>query len=316
MGFDFITEYKKLQLATPRLSFYHINAVNSDYVYNCDGAKNCYLLANACGDEDCMYGRDLYGCKDCVDCDHVRNCTLCYQCLNCVDCYQCDFLQDSTNSSDCRYGYYLKGCRDCIGCVGLKQKQFHIFNEPYSEAEYRAKVASLNEQEIRRRFEELKHSTPRITLLQIDCEDSTGNGLSHCQRVHESYDAVECQDSGYLLESKGIKDSWDITVLEQSELCYEISTAHIMNNCNFCFFCTECSDVEYSEIMISCQNCFGCISLHHKQYYILNQPYSKEEYFKKVAEIKDQLRAQGLYGKMFIPPTFPRQDTLAVWSTM
>ncbi|MFA7278408.1 MAG: hypothetical protein WC101_05530 [Candidatus Gracilibacteria bacterium] len=316
MAIDFVTEFKKLQLVTPRLSFFQLNAVNSDYNYNCDGAKNCYLLANACDDEDCMYGRDYYGCKDCNDCDHIRNCTLCYQCLNCGDCYNSDYLQDSLNCNDCRYGYFLKGCRDCVGCVGLKQKQFHIFNEPYTEADYRAKLASLSDAEIRVRFEELKKSVPRLGFLEVNCEDSTGNNIFHCQRVHESYDASECQDSGYLLETKNLKDSWDITVLEKSELCYQVCSAHVLNNCNFCYFCVDSSNLEYCEYMINSHDCFGCISLHRKQYYILNQPYSKEDYFKKVAEIKDQLRAEGLYGQMLIPPTFPRQDTVSVWDRM
>ena len=67
---------------------------------------------------------------------------------------------------------------------------------------------------------------------------------------------------------------------------------------------------------MSCKDCFGCISLHRKQYYILNKPYSKEEYFKQVAELKDQLRTQGIYGQMLITPCFPREDTVAVWDKM
>lgn len=147
---------------------------NSEYCFNADGANNCYLVANVVNNENCMYGRDYYDNKDCVDCDHIKQCTLCYQCLNCGNCYNCDYLQDSLNCNDCRYGYFLKGCRDCV----------------------------------------------------------------------------------------------------------------------------------------------GCISLHRKQYYILNKPYTKEEYFVKVAEIKDQLRAAGLYGQMWIPSCFPKQDTVAVWEKM
>lgn len=316
MSIDFLTEYKKLQLVTPRLSYFQLNSVNSDYCYNCDNVKNGYLLANACNDEDCMYGRDFYGCKDCNDCDHIRNCTLCFQCLNSGDCYNCDYLQDSSNCSDSRYGYFLKGCRDCVGCVGISQKQFYIFNESYSKTDYLAKIASLSEKEIQEQFEALKKSIPRVGMLQINCENCTGNNLFHCQNVVESFDAVESQDCGYLLEAKNMKDSWDITVLEQSELCYQISCAHVLNNCNFCYFCTDSSNLEYCENVIASNDCFGCISLHRKQYYILNQPYTKEEYFKKVAEIKDQLRADGLYGQMLIPPTFPRQDTVVMWPTM
>ncbi len=316
MPIDFLNEYKKLQMKTPRFSFVSINCVNNDYSYNCDNVKNGYLLANAVNDEDCMYGRDVYGSKDCNDCDHIRECTLCYRCLSCENCYNCDYLQDSTNCSDCKFGYFLKGCRDCVGCVGLKQKQFYIFNEKYAEGDYRKKVAELSDQDVQKKFEELKRTVPRVNLLQIDCENCSGNDMFHCQNVHESYDVVECQDCGYMLESKRIKDSWDITILEGSELCYQVSSSHILNNCNFCYFCVECNDVEYGECLFSCKDCFGCISLHRKQYHILNQPYSKEEYFKKVEEIKGQLRAEGLYGQMIIPTTFPVEDTVVLWDRM
>lgn len=316
MDFDFLTEYKKLQLQAPRLSMVQLNAINSEYVYNADQVRNCYLIANAVKDENCMYGRDFYSNADCVDCDHLLQCTLCYQCLNCQDCYNSDFLQDCANSSDCRYGYYLKGCRDCTGCVGLKQKRFCLFNEQLTEAEYRARVAGLGRDEIVMRFEALKREVPRVHLLHVDSENCTGNNVYHSRNAHESYDVGECQDSGYLLETKDLRDCWDITVLEHGELNYQISSCYIMNNCNFCFFCVDSSNVEYGECLFNCQDCFGCIALHRKQYYILNQPYEKEAYFKRVAEIKDQLRAQGLYGQMILPPTFPREDTVAVWDRM
>lgn len=316
MAIDFLSEYKKLQLKTPRLNCFLLSCINSDYCYNCENVKNGYLLANAVEDQDCMYGRDFYGCKDCNDCDHIRNCTLCYQCINSENCYNCDYLQDSVDSSDCRFGYYLKGCKNCIACACLRQKEFHIFNEPYSQADYIKKLATLNDQEIQEKFEEIKKKIPRSGTLNLHSENSSGNNLFHCKNVEQSYDNVECQDSAYLLETKELKDCFDITILERAELCYEISSCHVMYNSNCCFFCAECTNVEYSECLMSCQDCFGCISLHRKQYHILNEPYSKEEYFKKVEEIKQQLTREGLYGKMFIPPCFPKEDTVAMWSKM
>lgn len=39
--------------------------------------------------------------------------------------------------------------------------------------------------------------------------------------------------------------------------------------------------------------------MNHAEYAIFNQKYPKEEYFKKVAEIKDKMKKEGLYGKWF-----------------
>jgi hypothetical protein len=196
------------------------------------------------------------------------------------------------------------------------QKRFYIFNEPFSEEEYRKRIAEMSDEEILKRFEELKRSVPRQGVLQLDSENFTGDAVYHSRNVVGSFDVSECQDCGYLVECKNTTDSWDISVMEDGELCYNCSSCHIMHDSNCCYFCLSCSECEYSENLAECKNCFGCISLHRKQYYILNQPYEKDEYFKKVAEIKDQLCEGGLYGKMFVPSVFPREDTVVMWERM
>jgi len=310
---DFLAEYRKLQLKTPRLSTFHLNSMNSDYCFNVDQVKNLYLVANGVNDQDCMYGRDFYDCSDCIDCDHIKSCSLCFGCINCRNCYNCNFLQESENCNDCNYGYYLKGCKNCVGCVGLVHKEFHIFNQRYSKVEYFEKVRSLKREQIQNEFQKLKLKIPRINLSNINCENCSGNCIYNSKNIYESYDVDGCEDSGYLLESKKLKNCYDITILENAELCYQICSSHVMNNCNFCYFCVNGSDLEFCECVIASEFCFGCISLHRKRYYILNQPYSKEEYFKITAEIKADLKTKGLYGKMLIPSTFPRSETVAVW---
>ncbi|MBI4975197.1 hypothetical protein HZC20_00830 [Candidatus Peregrinibacteria bacterium] len=311
----FVEEYKKLQLKMPRLSAYQIENINSNYVYNCKHVKNCYLIANAVENEDCMYGRDIYDSKNCVDCDHIKGCTLCYGCLNAQNCYNCDHFQDCSTCTDCQHGYFLKGCQNCVGCVGLKQQKFHIFNKSYNEKEYYEKLKTLNEEDIKTTFEKLKTTTPRVGVLQENSENFTGNCVYHSRNIIESYDIIDCEDCGYILEGKEIKDSYDITILEYSELCYEISSCHKMHNCNFCYFSMDCSDMEYGLFVVNCHNCFGCMSIKHKQYYILNKPYEKETYFKEVARIKDELKSQGLYGQWLTIPPFKREETLATWKS-
>lgn len=44
---------------------------------------------------------------------------------------------------------------------------------------------------------------------------------------------------------------------------------------------------------------------------ILNKKYPKEEYFKRFAEIKKELQSQNMWGKMWIPTTYPYEDTSA-----
>ncbi len=313
---DFVEEYRKLQLKTPRLSTFILNASNSDYCFNVDQAKNLYLVANGFQSQDCLYGRDIYNSNDCLDCDHIKEGTLLFNCINCRNCYNCDFLQESENCNDCRYGYFLRSCKNCIGCAGLTHKEFYIFNQSYSPEDYKKKLATLTEEEIKTGFQKISREVPRVNLTVLNSENCTGNCIYNSKNIHHSYDVHDCEDSGYLLESKKIKDSYDISVLESSQLCYQICTSQALNNCNFCYFCLQSSDLEFCECVNASEFCFGCISLHRKKYYILNQPYSKEEYFKITAEIKADLRARKLYGKMLIPSTFPHSETVAVWGRM
>jgi len=40
------------------------------------------------------------------------------------------------NSMDMEYSSECNNCKNCFGCVGLKNKNFHIFNKPYYEEDY------------------------------------------------------------------------------------------------------------------------------------------------------------------------------------
>jgi hypothetical protein len=80
------------------------------------------------------------------------------------------------------------------------------------------------------------------------------------------------------------KDCVDNFLSEQSELCYDTV------NCIKCYRafysndCQDCVNVYFSKNCVGCNDCFGCANLKGKQYYIFNEPHSKEEFEKFVAE--------------------------------
>ena len=109
-----------------------------------------------------------------------------------------------------------------------------------------------------------------------------------------------------------LKDSVDCMFTDGAELSYECFSYGLASyNCNFSNYLRTSNDLEYCELCFSCKYCFGCIGLQHKEYYILNKPYSPEEYHKKVAEIKASLREEGLYGNYHLPSTYKFEDTAA-----
>ncbi len=106
-------------------------------------------------------GNHLSNCKDCVECFMTlkhENCvhdvfsgpnslgTLdslgtiggqwCYSSILPVYCYEAKFCFTTDHSKFVEYSAFLKNCEYCFGCCGLVGKKYHIFNKPYSEAEY------------------------------------------------------------------------------------------------------------------------------------------------------------------------------------
>lgn len=66
---------------------------------------------------------------------------------------------------------------------------------------------------------------------------------------------------------------------------------------------TSWSDGRYSEYLDNClevEYCFGCIGIKKKKHCILNKEYSKDEYEKLKAEIVENMKRDGEYGK-FLP---------------
>jgi len=66
-------------------------------------------------------------------------------------------------------------------------------------------------------------------------------------------------------------------------------------NCNFVLITRLSRDSEFLYECIGCDHCFMCAYMRHKQYHILNVPYSPEAYEKKVQEIKTFLKQNYMY---------------------
>jgi len=121
-----------------------VNGVNSDYSNNITEPKNCYLCFNAGYVEDCMYSHGMSDCRNCVDVSHLSKCETCYDSFwltsgtKNIGCNNCESSLNLWFSKNC------VGCSDCLGCVGLRNKQYHIWNQPYSKEEYQTKLNELN----------------------------------------------------------------------------------------------------------------------------------------------------------------------------
>lgn len=313
---DFLTELEQLRLRTPRLYNINIGSENSDYCTHSDKNKNCYLLFAANFNEDCFYGGILLNSKDCVDNDLCQYCELCYECVDIDHCYNCSYSQDLKNCTDCLFCYDCVGCKNCFGCAGLRQKQFYFFNELLSKEKYHEQIKEfLKTKEdffrAQTKLNELELKIPHRADHNIQTENCIGDYIGKSRNCYLCFDTYECEDSFYLKDCYRTKDSADTIFSDGSELLYEcFSIGFGAYNCNFCYYTRSCVDCEYCELCFNCKNCFGCVGLQNKEFHILNKAYTGEEYFKKVQEIKEQMKKDGTYGRK-LPTTYRFEDSAA-----
>jgi len=131
-------------------------------------------------------------------------------------------------------------------------------------------------------FKELMNKVPRLGLAIVASRVTNSDFCSYidyAKNCYLCYGSVNVEDCMYgnPYESKDCVDSF---LVRESELAYECIDCEKLYNCNFCQACVNCRDCTSCYECQACNDCIGCTDLNHKQYYIANKPYSKEEYLK------------------------------------
>ena len=299
---DFIKEFEELKRSVPRAALFNIKSENSEYTSYAIGNKNCYRCMGADYNQDCYYGYWIYTNKDAIDCSYLYDTEIAYECVDVKRSYSMYYSQDCSDCRDLFLCYDCVGSNDSFGCVGLRRKEYHIFNKKYSKEEYLEKVAQLrvawhtreDREEILRNFEEVKMNTPHVYMHQLDAEFSSGDYIYNARNSLYSFDVRRCEDSQHLYNTFDLKNCGDCSYVRDGELLYECVSCFGINF-NYCYVCWGGVNMDFSELCFNCSDCIGCIGLKNKQFHILNKPYSEEEYKKVAPELKAQLREQGLY---------------------
>ena len=306
----FFEQYQKLSKRVPRESLMSANSINCDYTHLAADNKDCYLLFESSNNERCNHSYWMQLSKDCLDCAFVNNSELCYEVFVAWNCYRLSF---SKECRECTEGYFLQdcvGCSNCYGCVNLRNKQYHVFNKPYSKEDYLKFIEEKKEQIKAGKTEDLKREFKEFSLKQANkyayiqkAINSTGNYIlntKNCIECFHGYDAQNCK-YGYHVW-RNAKDVMDVsTVGRDAELVYEsINTG--MKNYNIKFGIQDWNgnnDLTYCESCASSSNLFGCICVTRKEYCILNKQYTKEQYEELVPKIIEHMKKTGEYGEFF-----------------
>ena len=312
----FFDQFEELYRST-----YKPNVTQSGEVENCEYGhfvgwmKNGYLVFDSGQSEDSAYAVFMGYCKDCVDCYLIANSELCYEVVKGEQCYNVLF---GTRVSNCNFSAFLDdciGCSHCLGCVNLHNKEYRIFNQPVSKAVFEktwAKVFSGSWRalaQFRREYERFRLTQPRRALYHLNAGRSTGDDLTDCDNVLDSFNGLEARNSRFLYDCYfGTENCYDVNSWgEGMEWCCELSgcgglkgktgmTGCLFGSCLYygghnLLYCISCLDKS--------QDLFGCCDLVKQRYCILNKQYTKAEYEELVPKIIRHMQQTGEWGEFF-----------------
>ncbi len=121
------------------------NACEQAYGNRLYNVKDAFFLFDGNNNENVSYGSVISGAKDCRDYDiGGYEAQLCVENASSGINYHCLYsLNLWANVQDCHYCYLTADCHDCFACVGLRNKEYCIFNKQYTKEEYELTVAKI-----------------------------------------------------------------------------------------------------------------------------------------------------------------------------
>ncbi|EKD76658.1 MAG: hypothetical protein ACD_43C00030G0008 [uncultured bacterium] len=144
-------------------------------------------------------------------------------------------------------------------------------------------------------FSELYQTVPKMSMMVNDQSENCDYSLylDIGKNCYLCVSGAKLEDCHYCFFCQEDKNCLDCSCTGRSELCYD--TVDCVN-CYKVFHSQsshDCIDSAYLFNCRNCQNCTGCTNLKYKQYYIFNQPFSREEYFATLAKLTSaQIKVQ------------------------
>ncbi|KKT79011.1 MAG: hypothetical protein UW74_C0007G0011 [Candidatus Giovannonibacteria bacterium GW2011_GWC2_44_8] len=135
-------------------------------------------------------------------------------------------------------------------------------------------------------FFKLSKTVPRYSrdVMNMVNSDYSANA-SDLKNCYLLFNSNFTEDSAYGNAVDGSAFCFDNSHLSKCERCYN---SFWLTNCyqtNFSSQCEDSNNVWFSKNCRGCSDCFGCVNLRGKKYHIFNEPYSKEDYEKKLRSL-------------------------------
>ncbi len=139
-------------------------------------------------------------------------------------------------------------------------------------------------------FDELLTEVPKCNLITDynELENSPYVNLAWpSKNAYLIFETDRCENTLYsysIFDSNYCVDSNHLTF---SENCYECLDIDKWYNLKYCSGCNDCRDCTACIDCNNLKNCFGCTNLNWWEYLIYNKQYTKDEYLKKLEELKN-----------------------------
>ena len=136
-------------------------------------------------------------------------------------------------------------------------------------------------------FRELFEKVPHTNLIQ---KNNVNSDYTNCtlnlKNCYYCASTDSGEDSAYVFAViLRVKNSLDLHQATDTEGSYELVDCNKSSNLRFSQSCEGCINSWLLYDCRNCNDCIGCVGLRGKSYCIFNQPYSKEEYGKKLQEL-------------------------------
>ena len=182
--------------------------------------------------------------------------------------------------------YYKRACTLCsknIVSLYSEDKNFPVYckdcfwNEAYDPRKYGMEYDF--EKTLWEQLAKLRIQTPRIAIYNTQSENS--DYTVHSSRNKNAYmscSSLEAQDIFYTDWGIRCRDSSDLYICYDMELCYFCSFSGKCFHSMFLEHCTQVNESVFCSDCRNCNDCIGCVGLRGKNYYLFNTQVTREEY--------------------------------------
>lgn len=135
-------------------------------------------------------------------------------------------------------------------------------------------------------WQELSNNVPHLGIDIVGCENSDFcNYCGYDRNCYLDIAGENNEDCYFNLFTKYSKNCVDCTFAYHSELCFQSINCYKSYGLKYCMYVENSNNCAFSFDLKGCSDCLFSSNLRQKQYYIFNQPHTKEQYEAKVRQL-------------------------------